>query len=164
MTVNFSSDYLDKMWSDVVSCGNEDKLFSSFQWYHDDTLIAGANKQFYCDLNGLSGTYSVRVTTPSGDSLFVCGKYFEKQAQAFSIVAMPNPATSNQKFDLKVSGLDEGQLQRAKLYIYAENGILVYSTSHVDKTNGVSLPTGNYAAIVIVDNDKSANCKILVRP
>jgi hypothetical protein len=163
-SVNFSSDYLDKMWSDVVSCGNEDKLFSSFQWYHDDTLIAGANKQFYCDLNGLSGTYSVRVTTPSGDSLFVCGKYFEKQAQAFSIVAMPNPATSNQKFDLKVSGLDEGQLQRAKLYIYAENGILVYSTSHVDKTNGVSLPTGNYAAIVIVDNDKSANCKILVRP
>ena len=113
------------MWSDVVSCGNEDKLFSSFQWYHDDTLIAGANKQFYCDLNGLSGTYWCvsphRRATVCLSVANILRSRRRLSALWRCLIRLPAIRSSI----LKVSGLDEGQLQRAKLYIYAENGILV---------------------------------------
>ena len=162
--INYGSEYLKMMWNDVVACSNKNDEFVAYQWYHEDSLIAGATKQMYCDLTGISGNYSVKVTTKDGNQYFICSKYFEKKTAPFNIMPAPNPATANEIFLIKVKGLNDNELKRARLFVYAENGEPVYATDNVQKDNKVKLPIGKYVAIVIVDNDKSANCKILVLP
>jgi nucleoside-specific outer membrane channel protein Tsx len=68
--VGFASDRIVRLWNDVVVCNNSDSLFKAYQWYHNDTLIAGATSQFYCDPNGISGNYSLQITTTDNQKLY----------------------------------------------------------------------------------------------
>ncbi|MBO4806755.1 MAG: hypothetical protein J5554_12010, partial [Paludibacteraceae bacterium] len=162
--VNMSNECIVKMWTDVVACNNAEGRFVEYQWYLDGELIEGATKQYYCDLDGLDGTYSLRVKTVEGDYYYICGKYFERESAPFSITTYPNPAKANRDFSIEVFGLTAKDLKRAQLFIYTEAGNLAYKQLDVDFVNRVALPVGNYVAILIVDNGKSANSKITVLP
>ncbi|MCQ2195254.1 MAG: hypothetical protein MJZ28_09945, partial [Paludibacteraceae bacterium] len=162
--VNLSNEYIVKMWTDVVACNNVEERFVEYQWFLDGKIIEGATKQYYCDLDGLDGTYSLRVKTVEGEYLYICGKHFDRELAPFAITTYPNPAKANRDFSIEVFGLTASELKHAQLFVYTEAGNLAYKQLEVDFVNRLALPVGNYVAILIVDNGKSANSKITVLP
>ena len=163
-SVGLNSDRIEKLWNDVVVCKNTDNKIASYQWYHEDELIEGATNQFYCDMNGLEGNYSVKVVTVNGDSLWVCEKYFERELPPFTIISYPNPAKPMTNFTVEVSGLDDSQMEKASLFVYTAAGVMAYTSNQVQKQNILALPTGEYVAVVTVDGGKSVSCKVTVLP
>lgn len=162
VSTNISSSRLLKMWDDVVVCNNADNMFVSYQWYKDGEEIDGANGQYYCELGGLEGDYSVKVVTVDGEELFVCKKHFDRVEPPFSIAVYPNPAKANEEFTLEVKGLTEEEFASARIFVYTANGVLAYSTKRVSDRNSISLPVGEYVALVVLEG-RSAYCKVLVR-
>jgi hypothetical protein len=162
VSTNISSSRLLKMWDDVVVCNNADNMFVSYQWYKDGEEIDGANGQYYCELGGLEGDYSVKVVTVDGEELFVCKKHFDRVEPPFSIAVYPNPAKANEDFTLEVKGLTEEEFASARIFVYTANGVLAYSTKRVSDRNSISLPVGEYVALVVLEG-RSAYCKVLVR-
>ncbi|MBO4736492.1 MAG: InlB B-repeat-containing protein, partial [Paludibacteraceae bacterium] len=161
-STNISSRYLTRMWDDVIVCDNSNSEFEKYQWYKDGKKIVGATKQFYCELGGLNGFYSLVVTTKDGKKKTVCGIQCDYVLPPFSIIAYPNPATANEEFTLEVKGLTEEELNIAKIYVYSVSGILAHTERQIEYRNLLSLPQGEYIALVVVEG-KSAYCKILVR-
>ncbi len=162
ISTNVNSRYISRMWDDVVVCDNSDEEFDSYQWYKDGEKIEGANKQFYCELGGLDGNYSVMVTTKDGKKKFICGIQCDRILPPFSIVAYPNPAKANEEFTLEVKGLTEEELETAKIYVYTVSGTIAHTERKIDYKNMLSLPQGEYIGLVVVEG-KSAFCKIIVR-
>ena len=113
-------------------------------------------------MGGLNGFYSLVVTTKDGKKKTVCGIQCDYVLPPFSIIAYPNPAKANEEFTLEVKGLTEEELNIAKIYVYSVSGILAHTERQIEYKNLVSLPQGEYIALVVVDG-KSAYCKILVR-
>ncbi len=159
---NLSSRYISRMWDDVVVCDNSDEEFESYQWYKNGEKIKGATKQFYCELGGLDGFYSVIVKTKDGKKKHICGIQCDYVLPPFSLIAYPNPAKANEQFTLEVKGLTEEELKDAKISVFSVSGRVALTDSDVEYKNLVSLPHGEYIALVTFEG-KSAFCKILVR-
>lgn len=163
--VSMGSDVIKRKWNDVVVCSNPDSLFVAYQWYRDNEIIENATGQYYNELTGVDGVYSLDVVTKYGDTLHVCGKSFDILLPEFTITAYPVPAVANQEFTIQVNGLTKTQLNQAKLVIYSIDGVVMYKDlDGLSEKNILTLPIGDYVAVVTVDNGLSANCKILVRP
>lgn len=163
--VSLSGQVIKRKWNDVVVCNNSDSLFVAYQWYHNNEKIDGATGQYYNELTGVEGTYSLDVVTKYGDTLHVCGKDFDLVLPEFSITAYPVPAIANQELTIQVMGLTKDQLSHAKLVVYSIDGTVMYKDfDGLYELNVLTLPIGDYVAVVTVDNGLSANCKILVRP
>ncbi len=163
--VSLNGNIIKRKWNDVVVCNNSDSMFVAYQWYKNNEKIDGATGQYYNDLTGVEGTYSLDVVTIKGDTLHVCGKDFEMLMPEFSITAYPVPAIANEELTIQVIGLSKDQLSRAKLVVYSIDGTVMYRDfDGLYEKNVLTLPIGDYVAVVTVDNGLSANCKILVRP
>lgn len=163
--VSLSGDVIKRKWNDVVVCNNSDTMFVAYQWYKNNEKIDGATAQYYNDLTGVEGTYSLDVVTVMGDTLHVCGKSFEMLLPEFSITAYPVPAVANEELTIQVMGLTKDQLEHAKLVVYSVDGSIMYKDfDGLFDLNVITLPIGDYVAVVTVDNGLSASCKILVRP
>ncbi|MBQ9101422.1 MAG: InlB B-repeat-containing protein [Paludibacteraceae bacterium] len=161
-STNLSSSHLSRMWNDVIVCNNVDKRFTSYQWYKNGEEIPGATNQFYCELGGLNGNYSVKVTSTNGNELFICGLECEYILPPFSISAYPNPAKANEEITLEIEGLTSEELDNAKIFVYNTSGIVAHSNKEVNFKNLVQLPSGSYIGVVELDG-KTAFCKFIVR-
>ena len=163
--VSMGSGVIKRKWNDVLVCSNPDSFFVEYQWYHNNQKLEGETSQYISVLSGVEGTYSLDVVTLYGDTLHICGKDFELLLPEFSISAYPVPAVANQEFTIQVYGLDKDQLKKAKLVVYSVEGVVAYKDlDGIDEKNKLSLPIGDYVAVVTVENGLSANCKILVKP
>lgn len=163
--VSMSSEVIKRKWNDVVVCSNPDSFFVGYQWYRDNEKIDGATAQYYNELMGVDGVYSLDVVTKDGDTFHVCGKSFDMLLPEFSISAYPVPAVADEEFTIQVNGLSKSQLSQAKLVIYSIDGVVMYKDlDGLSEKNILTLPIGDYVAVVSVDNGLSASCKILVRP
>ena len=163
--VSLGSGVIKRKWNDVLVCSNPDSFFVEYQWYHNNVKLEGETSQYISVLTGVEGTYSLDVVTLYGDTLHICGKDFELLMPEFSITAFPVPAVANKEFTIQVNGLDKAQLSKAKLVVYSVEGIVKYmDLDGIEAKNVLSLPIGEYVAVVTVENGLSANCKILVRP
>lgn len=163
--VSLSGNVIKRKWNDVVVCNNADSLYVAYQWYRNNVKVDGATGQYYNDLEGVVGTYSLDVVTKYGDTLHVCGKDFEQLLPEFSITAYPVPAVANEELTIQVMGLNADQLSHAKLVVYSIDGTIMYKDfDGLFELNTLTLPIGDYVGVVTVDNGLSATCKILVRP
>jgi hypothetical protein len=163
--VSIGSSIIKRKWNDVLVCNNSDSLFIEYQWYHNNQKMEGETAQYVSVLSGVEGNYSLDVVTIYGDTFHVCGKDFEMLLPEFSITAYPVPAVANKDFTIQVQGLNQEQLRKAKLVIYSVDGVVKYKDlDGINEKNVLSLPIGDYIAVVTVENGLSANCKILVKP
>ena len=90
-------------WTNVLFCDNHEDLFVAFQWYQDNTAIAGATKQYLYLENGMgTATYYVEVTLTNGSKDHTCPITFGEAPRS----ADQDPPQQAQKF-----------LQDGKLYI-----------------------------------------------
>lgn len=162
-TINLSSDFLVEKFDDVVLCNNSSNLFSAYQWYKDNTAISGATKQYYCDPQGLSGSYYVQVITTNGETLKTCpATYNKKTTKNLGINVYPNPAVAGQQFAVEISGATEEDLTGAILHIYNMQGVEVHKTDHVGVLNYVKFNNqyGNYVIRIVTVKGKTLNGKM----
>ena len=162
-SINLSSDFLVEKFDDIILCNNSSNLFSTYQWYKDNTPINGATKQYYCDPQGLSGSYYVQVTTTNGETLKTCPANFSKKlVKRTGITVYPNPAISGQQFAVEISGVTEEDLTGAILHVYNMQGIEVYKTNHVGVLNYLKFNNqyGNYIIRIITTKGKTLNGKM----
>lgn len=162
-TINLSSDYLVDKFDDVVLCDNSSGLFTAYQWYKDDALVSGATGQYYCDPQGLSGTYCVQVTTQDGKTLKTCpATYSMVITGKAGINVYPNPAISGQQFTVEISGVADKDLTGAVLQVYNMQGIEVYKSNNVEALNYKSLnyQSGNYLIRVTTASGKTLSVKM----
>lgn len=162
-TIKLSKDYIVKKFDDVILCDNSSNRFTAYQWYRNGQPIPGATGQFYNELSGLDGLYSLQVNTKEGDILWSCEQEFHtpKNKNA-TISAYPNPARSSAPFTVKITDLSDQDLRGAVMRIYNTLGSLVLSLNDVKQINSVKLPFGEYIGTVITSDQRKYTCKIIV--
>ncbi len=148
VTMGVSSTLVDQRWDDVVVVNNNPDnnggfKFNSFQWYKNDEIIEGATGQYYQEVGGLEGFYSVeldgiRVSDGAHVHFITCGKYFSGNA---SIRVYPVPANTTQEVTIELNMTDE-ELEGAILDIYDVRGAHVKSLSNLTPITKV----GNFGA------------------
>jgi hypothetical protein len=137
-TVNVSSSYIVQIFNDVATCNNAGNRFVAYQWYKDGVAISGATKQFYSEVGGLNGLYSIRLITADGQVLFTCPKQLSSTSLK-GVKVYPNPVNADQPFTVETAGFDGLELEGSTLSLYTAQGICVYKSSKVDRQNLVNL-------------------------
>ena len=162
-SIKLSKDYLVKKFDDVILCDNSSNRFTTYQWYKNGQPIPGATSQFYNDLTGLDGLYSLLVGTKDGAVLWSCEQEFHSPINKKAIIsAYPNPARSSEPFTVKVTNLTDQDLKGAVMRIYSIQGSLIQTLYEVKQINSVKLPFGEYIGTVITTDQKKYTYKILV--
>jgi len=162
-TINVSSDFIIPKFDDVVLCDNSSNNFIAYQWYKNGIIIDGATKQFYNDLDGLIGSYSLKVTTTDGQILYTCAKDLNiPLIQKISVY--PSPLKVNQPCTVKMTGMTNAELEGAELSIYTMQGSLIYHSVKVERLNSVYLPSvdGMYLGNVTTSKGQVFPFKIIV--
>jgi len=162
-TVNVSTDYIIPKFDDVVLIDNSSNRFVAYQWYKDGVELQGATKQFYNDLGGLVGSYSAKLTTVDGQTLYTCSKVLETSLVK-KVSVFPSPVKKYQASTVKVTGLKDEELAGAELSVYTLQGICVYHTTTVQKENSISLPpiVGIYVGHVTTSGGQKLPFKVIV--
>ncbi|HCS87452.1 MAG TPA: hypothetical protein DIW30_03255 [Bacteroidales bacterium] len=78
-------------WKDVIFVPDPDLVYTSYQWYHDGEVIAGATEQFYYNPQGLAGLYHCIMYTHSGDVVEACPAEFGDLTRSADL----NPGNGN---------------------------------------------------------------------
>lgn len=130
--VNLSSDYLMSKYNDVVFIDNSAGLFASYQWVKDGEDVIGANGQYYCDPDMLSGTYYARVKTTDGLTLETCPVTFNNSVgKTITLTVFPNPARPGEELTLNVEGLTGEELETSVISLFNSQGIKIFSSGYV---------------------------------
>ena len=134
---------------------------TSFQWFLNDTLIQGANSQFYQPL--LAGNYSVIVTNASGcesdTSLafaFVPTGIFEKQNIA-ALHIYPNPTSGLLNIDLTAYRNIDFEIR-----IFDMQGKLLLTKNNCKQIDLSSFENGLYNLTLVKDNQTIVNKRIML--
>jgi len=162
-TINVSSDYIISKFDDVILCDNKSMRFATYQWYKDGVAIEGATKQFYNDPVGLIGSYSLKVTTVDGKTLYTCPKELNI-ALSKKVSAYPNPVKINQPCSVKVLGFEDKELEGAELSIFTLQGVRVCHSDKVERINSLILPSVQeiYIGHLTTANGKDYVFKVIV--
>ena len=90
IAVNVSSDkMLVEKWDDVILVDNSTNEYTGYQWYKDGQIITGATNQFYQEIGGLDGCYSVVMVLKDGTIEHSCERCVYKGKKTFAVY--PNP-------------------------------------------------------------------------
>ncbi|MDD4968237.1 MAG: leucine-rich repeat protein [Paludibacter sp.] len=150
-TINVSADNIRTKFNTLVMFDNFSNRFAGYQWYKNDVEIAGATKQFYVDPAGLVGSYSLKLTTTDGSTLYSCPKVLNIPRVNAQVSTFPNPVKENEPSTVQLTGLSDDQLKDTKLSVYNIQGICVYESSVVKEINQFNLPlSGAYIGHVTV--------------
>ena len=107
--------------------------FASYQWYYNNSLIAGATSYFYPAI--LNGNYSIVSIDSNG-----CESAFEilniilhiSENNSFNLKIAPNPAINEFEIDL-------GLLQNPKIEIFNSVGEIIFSDQLTDRKSRISI-------------------------
>jgi len=162
-TVNVSSDYIIPKFNDVVLCDNSTNAFVAYQWYKNGIAIDGATEQFYNDPAGLNGSYSLKLITSDGKTVYSCSKVMAT-SKAQKVTACPSFVEPSQICTVKTIGFLAEDLEGASLSIYTSQGICVYHSTKVEDVNSISLPpiAGMYLGKVTTAKGKDFQFKVVV--
>jgi hypothetical protein len=105
----------------------------------------------------------VQVTEKQGAKYFIEPRFFSRETMEVSVTATPNPARRHEKVIVTINGLDNSQLEDARLVVYHTNGTVEWTRKSVSKETMLTLPAGEYVVVLTVNDGKNINCKILVK-
>jgi hypothetical protein len=142
---------------------NSSNRYVGYQWYKDGVELKGATKQFYNDLGGLVGSYTVKLTTVDGQTLYTCPKVLEISL-AKKVSVFPSPVKKNQVSTVKLTGVGNEELEGAELSVYTMQGTRVYHSTQVQKVNSIILPpiAGMYVGRVTTSRGQELQFKVIV--
>ena len=131
---------MDQKWDDVVVCNNNPATngghtFVYYQWYRNGVAIPGANDQYYQEVGGLNGFYSLYVIDDQGNEYMTCEVMIATNPQ---IRVYPVPAHTGVEITVELPFSDE-ELVGAYLDIFDAKGALV---QHVDNLQVITKVAG----------------------
>ena len=157
-------------WDDVVvvnnnSATNGGYTFTSYQWYRDGVLIPGATDQYYQELGGLSGNYSVMLVGVDANGkpvkFMTCEAYFATKSSIMTV--KPNPAPMFHTVTIE-AGLSADELNGAVLDVYTILGQhlkRINVTSNTIIIDGFAVP-GTYVGKITTGTQEIKSVKIVV--
>ena len=154
INVEVSSDkMLVEKWDDVILVDNYRNEYTGYQWYKNNMLIAGATNQFYQELGGLNGCYSVELTLTNGQKERSCERCVDKiKKKDFSL--FPNPVKQGQSIYIQT------EEEITIIQIYSIDGKLI-KTANNKEIHTKELTQGIYI-VIIETKEKTYNGKIVV--
>jgi hypothetical protein len=150
-------DMLVEKWRDVILVDNSSLRYIGYQWYKNGRIIMGATEQFYQEIGGLNGCYSVELRLKSGGNrIRSCERCAYRVAKSGEISVYPNPTTNQLKitnYELKENSMIEiydivGKLQ--KVECRTQNGEIEIDFSHL--ANGMYFLKVDNKSIKIIKN------------
>jgi len=137
ITVNADGeDVLVEKWHDVILVDNSSERFSGYQWYRNGRIIDKATNQFYQEIGGLNGCYSVELRLASGGRTRSCERCAYKTSKSGEISVYPNPTTgqltiNNEQLTIKNVEIFDvvGKKQQAECRM--QNGEIEIDLSHL---------------------------------
>jgi hypothetical protein len=170
ITVGISATLVDQRWDDVVVVNNNPDnnggfKFSRYQWYKNGEPISGATGQYYQEVGGLEGFYSVeldgvRVSDGTHVHFITCEKYFSGKS---SIRVYPVPAHASQEVTIELNLTDE-ELNGAILDIYDVKGAHVQTLTGLTPVTKVSNfgAQGTYFGRIITGTNEIKTVKFII--
>jgi len=161
---------VDQRWDDVVVVNNNPAnngghTFTGYQWYKDGVLIPGATNQYYQEIGGLNGFYSVALYEYNAET----GEYIEYMTCEFffssrtNIKVYPVPAETQQQITIELN-LTPEEFDGAVLDIYDVRGAHVQqinSLQPVTKVDGFKTP-GTYFGRIITGTNEIKTVKFII--
>jgi hypothetical protein len=155
---------LVEKWHDVILVDNSTYEFIGYQWYRDGKIISGATEQFYQEIGGLKGCYSVELTMTGGGKIHSCERCLDKTAsKSFSIY--PNPIKQGNPITLNLDQNDNN-FANVGIEVYNANGQLIIRNQVNGKDSFTietrNLSAGIYLLRIITNDGQIRNEKIIV--
>ena len=134
---------------------------TTYQWYHNGTLISGATSQSYTPTQ--SGIYVVR-TTDSNGCVYVYSQGYAysistgiDELQGKNISIYPNPSTGIFDIDLNYQNP-----KKLVVLVYDTFGKLVFSIENSSRIDLTQLSNGVYTMSITLDNKKAVYKKVVL--
>lgn len=108
-----------KKWGDVVFIPDSIGKYASYQWYHNDQMLNGANEQFYHDEAGLSGSYYCIMTTQEGQKEQSCPQDFDEITPSAPL----NPGDANARQVVQVTTLWLNPVVKVVVTLFDDNSV-----------------------------------------
>ena len=158
-----SEDMLVEKWHDVILVDNSKEQYIAYQWYRNGIIIPGATNQFYQELGGLNGCYSVELTLKGGKKEFSCERCLDKTSKTLSVY--PNPVKQNEPIKIVYYQEDNSKSETLSIEMYSMDGKFVFSGQMVEgqyeiPTHGLS--QGVYTILLRTKNARVDTKKIVV--
>ena len=154
---------LIEKWNDVILVDNSSEEYVAYQWYRDGNILPNATNQFYQELGGLKGCYSVELRRNDGKKEFSCERCFDKTTKTLSIY--PNPIKQNEPIQIVYFDENKDNKEHLSVHLYTMGGKLLKSKQlnygkHEIDTYG--LAPGIYLLQLTTSNNQTQNKKIVV--
>ena len=169
-SMGVSSALVDQRWDDVVVVNNNPDnnggyKFNTYQWYKNGEPINGATGQYYQEVGGLEGFYSVeldgvRVSDGAPVHFVTCEKFFSANS---SVKVYPVPAKSTQEVTVELNLSDE-ELNGAILDIYDVRGAHVKTITNLTPITKVDNfgAQGTYFGRIITGTNEIKTVKFII--
>ena len=158
-----SDSMLVEKWHDVILVDNSKEEYIGYQWHRDGKEILGATNQFYQELGGLKGCYSVELALKGGKKEFSCERCLDKTSKTLSVY--PNPVKQNESVKVVYYQEDNSKSETLSIEMYSMDGKIVFSGQMVEgqyeiPTHGLS--QGVYTILLHTKNARVDTKKIVV--
>ena len=130
---------VDQKWDDVVVANNNPETngghtFIAYQWYRNGEPIPGATHQYYQEIGGLNGVYSLWLMDDQGNEYWTCEIIVATNAQ---LRVYPVPAHTGVEIIVELPYSDE-ELDGAVLDIFDAKGALVQRVTNLQTITRVA--------------------------
>jgi hypothetical protein len=122
-----SDKMLIEKWDDVILVDNSTYEYYGYQWYRDNISIVGSTNQFYQELGGLQGCYSVELTLANGQKERSCERCIENKTNK-SLSVYPNPVRQGENIQIQTAN------EIISVQLYSIEGRLIRIGNYITKT------------------------------
>jgi hypothetical protein len=155
---------ISQHWNDVIFFDNSSGDYVAWQWYKNDSLIAGATSPYYSETPSLNGQYFVIATNKDSQQIQSCTLTVTAGAPIpGGIRVYPNPAKPGEMATV-TSNYPSAALQGAILQVIDITGKVLQQITNVQPSTQVTLPSegGIYIISLVLANGAKASINVLV--
>jgi hypothetical protein len=155
---------ISQHWNDVIFFDNSSGDYVAWQWYKNDSLIAGATSPYYSETPSLNGQYFVIATNKDSQQIQSCTLTITGGAPIpGGIRVYPNPAKPGETATVTCN-YPSAALQGAILQVIDITGKVRQQITNVQPSTQVTLPSegGIYIINLVLANGAKAAINVLV--
>jgi hypothetical protein len=155
---------ISQHWNDAIFFDNSSGDYVAWQWYKNDSLIAGATQPYYSETPSLNGQYFVIATNNQGQEVQSCTLSISPGAAIpEGIKVQPNPIGKGQMATITCN-YSSAALQGAVLQILDLSGKVQQQVTAVQQSMQVTMPSENgiYVITLQLANGARASVNVLV--
>jgi hypothetical protein len=159
-----SASLISEHWDDVLFFDNSSGDYVAWQWYKNDSLIAGATNSYYSE-TPLDGQYFALATDKNGQQIQTCTLDITPGTTVTGgIKVFPNPAARSTSVTVTCN-YAVNSLQGAVLEVADMTGKVFIQVLNVQPTTQVSMPpaTGIYIINLLLASGQKTSVNVLVR-